>query len=82
MWAVNLDRFSWKGPNEDIVHLAPEEEEEKVVICKGCHQEIVEGEDLVESEYWENDYLHNLSECIERYYRKEKDPFAGNKRVI
>jgi hypothetical protein len=92
MWAVfeintdyeiNLDRFSRKGPNEKYsFHGSWEREvEDASIICKGCNEEIVEGDDFVESEIWEDEFIHNYGTCIERYYKKEKDPFAENKRV-
>lgn len=81
-YRINLDRFSRVGPNERYTFSGSwETEVEEELICSGCGEVIVEGDDMVESEYWEDEYIHNLRTCIERYYNKEKDPFAENKRV-
>ncbi|KAB2328957.1 hypothetical protein F7731_23690 [Cytobacillus depressus] len=85
MWGTNLDRFSRPLSSEvgmfqdgPIIY-----EIEKDVVCQGCGHVLYEEEDIVPSEIWEDDYIHNDLECIELYYKKEqeKDPFAANKRV-
>jgi hypothetical protein len=92
MWAVleintdyeiNLDRFSRRGPNETYSFTGSWEKEVEgdSMNCRGCNKEIIEDDDFVESEYWEGEFIHNYGTCIERYYKKEKDPFAENKRV-
>ena len=84
MGGANLDRFS-----QPMTHERKETfqggpiyyEVEEVVICKGCNKVLFEEEEKVQSEYWDDDYIHLDQDCIMNYYKHEKDPFAANKRV-
>lgn len=81
---INLDRFSRPSVYEDKWYLQDDDiiyEIEKVTICAGCGKVIYEDDPIVDSQYWEDDYMHDDKDCIENYYRNAKDPFAANKRV-
>lgn len=80
---ANLDRFSTPMPSElkcyqsEILEV---EEVEEVVECAGCGCELdLDEEDYVESEFWEDEYMHDLKECIQAYYQKESDLNRQNK---
>lgn len=80
-----LDRFSQVMPWERKINFVDNEIEyqiEEVVICSGCGEEISEDENFLSSELWEDEYVHNHEDCINKYCEKEKDPFAVNKRVV
>lgn len=80
MWGINLDRFSQPLSSErepfndgQIIY-----EVEEVIVCKGCNQVLCEDDKTVQSEYWEDDYLHDDSQCIARYYQKENERHSTN----
>lgn len=84
MWGNNLDRFSQALTTEGKRTFSDGPytyEIEEVVVCKGCNQIILEDEEKLQSEFWEDDYMHFDQDCIETYYRNVKDPFAANKEV-
>lgn len=72
---MNLDRFSvpmyWENKKQDSFF--DEMTVENEVNCCGCGIKIYVGEeDMVESEIWEDEFLHDDPECIKAYYEKEK----------
>lgn len=74
--AVSLDRFSVKGPYEyGEYHYKQHEDSEdrEIMKCCGCGLEIDETEEYVESELYGEEYIHDLRECLEMYYKHEKD---------
>ncbi|MGP4063070.1 hypothetical protein [Halobacillus sp. H74] len=84
--SVNLDRFSVPMPSELScyqVDMSNVHEVEESVCCESCNEEILmeEGE-FVESEIWEDEYIHNSFECISRYYKKESDSNGQNESHI
>lgn len=79
---MNLDRFSKPlagetyFSSEDFHELYGEEENEPITCC-GCGIEIDETEEIIESEYYEDHYLHSLEECKIKYemiLKTKKDP--------
>lgn len=70
-----LDRFSVKGPYEykEDLHYREVEEIEEYKVCCGCGYEIDPTEEFVESEIAGEEYIHDLDECLEIYYKKEQD---------
>lgn len=73
---MNLDRFSvptaleQKHSKEFYIKFS-EEPQEEVKTCCGCGLEIDIDEDYVESKLYDEDYIHELDECIIAYYVKE-----------
>lgn len=72
---MNLDRFSqpmsWENRKFDPFW-DNDQQEKELPKCCGCGIEIYEEEDFVESEIWEDEFIHNDQECIQAYYAKEK----------
>lgn len=83
MLGVDLDRFSRPLASETIKFEddVASYEVEEVILCKGCGHVLYEEDDTIQSKYWDDDFLHNDKECINKYYDKEKSPFAANKRA-
>lgn len=74
----HLDRFSVPTAHElqhskEFYILHQEDHEEEVKKCCGCNLEIDITEDYVESKLYDEDYIHNLDECIIAYYAKENE---------
>lgn len=79
---MNLDRFSqpmsWEFQRNDDC-LMDEVEHVEPVKCCGCGEEIIEGDDQVESEIWEDEMIHDDQECIKAYYSEvEKRAALGS----
>lgn len=77
----DLDRFSvpmaWEGRDHDSFW--DEQPEEKVLTCAGCGDQIYVGEEnIVESEIWEDDYMHDHPDCISTYYKRERAAVVSN----
>lgn len=81
---VNLDRFSVSLSHERISsNDGPYEVEYQTpVLCEGCRKEIhLEFGEHVESEIYEDEYIHDNLKCIHAYYN-EKAPIAGNNQDL
>jgi len=85
---IHLDRFSVPTANEikhsrEFYSLHQEEQLEEVKMCCGCNIEIDVTEDYVESKLYDEDYIHNLDDCIIAYYTKEnaKDLLGTSKSL-
>lgn len=83
--AASLDRFSVKGPYEyNEVRIYEEPENEELLVCCGCGIDIDETESFiaVENPIAGKDYIHELDECLEVYYKKEKDLLGESKSSL
>lgn len=73
---MNLDRFSAplageKAHSQEFINMFREEADPEVLTCCGCGLEIDESEERVESKLYDDDFMHELDECIIAYYAKE-----------
>ena len=86
---MNLDRFSTPLAHEKLSHtkefdlMFREDIQEEVITCCGCNFEIDETEEFVESSLYDEEYIHNLDECLNAYYTKEnaKDLLCESKSL-
>lgn len=81
--AASLDRFSVKGPYEyKEIRTYEEPESEELLVCCGCGLDIDPTEEFVESELYGEEYIHKLDDCLEAYYKKEKDLLGESKSSL
>lgn len=79
---MNLDRFSVKLDSErlhtkEFYEMFRESEEHEVKTCCGCGLEIDVTESFVESELYDEEYIHDLDECVQAYYLENKKDLNG-----
>lgn len=79
---MNLDRFSVQLASEkphtkEFYEMFSEIQEQEVKTCCGCGLEIDVTESFVESELYDEEYIHNLDECLQAYYSENEKDLNG-----